>query len=86
MQVLAATCRARQIFERLKRPENAGRGSVARDALGLAAVVVPELRDCDYGAWRAFSFEESSTQDQRQCPRGCAILKLLRTAVSRRRS
>jgi broad specificity phosphatase PhoE len=33
------------------------------DALGLAAVVAPELRDCDYGAWRGCSFQELSTQD-----------------------
>jgi broad specificity phosphatase PhoE len=33
------------------------------EALGLAAVVAPELRDCDYGAWRGCSFEELSARD-----------------------
>jgi broad specificity phosphatase PhoE len=33
------------------------------EALGLGAVVVPELRDCDYGMWRGCSFEELSARD-----------------------
>jgi broad specificity phosphatase PhoE len=33
------------------------------EALGLGAVVVPELRDCDYGMWRGCSFEELSARN-----------------------
>jgi broad specificity phosphatase PhoE len=33
------------------------------EALGLGAVVAPELRDCDYGIWRGCSFEELSARD-----------------------
>jgi broad specificity phosphatase PhoE len=59
-KIIALALKAPKAQKILSAPER--RTQQTAQALGLAAAITPELRDCDYGVWRGRELSELQTQ------------------------